>query len=99
MTSVVFRPEAEADLTAIAVYVAQDSVDAALGLVDRLRRRCEILRTMPNAGPLRPDLGDGIRALSERPYVILYRYHQDRAEILAIVHGARDLPGAFRTPE
>jgi plasmid stabilization system protein ParE len=31
----------------------------------------------------------------ERPYIILYRVINDTAEIVAIVHGARDLPAAL----
>jgi plasmid stabilization system protein ParE len=35
---------------------------------------------------------DGIRSLVEKPFVILYRLSEDVAEIVAVLHGARDLP-------
>lgn len=89
---VVFRPEAEADLTAIALYVAQDSPSRALTLVARLRKRSAMLEAHPEAGRLRPELGEGLRSLSARPYVLIYRLDHNAAEIVAIFHGARDLP-------
>lgn len=92
MTRIVFRPEAEADLTAIALYVAQHSPARAHALIDRLRKRCTMLETHPHAGRPRPELGDGLRSLVERPYVLIYRAVADGVEIVAILHGARDLP-------
>lgn len=95
MRDIRFRLEAEADLLEIALYVAQDNVERARKLVARLRARVTILRTLPHAGRLRPEFGDGIRNLVERPYIILYRLIGDDAEIVALLHGARDLPAAL----
>jgi toxin ParE1/3/4 len=92
MTSVVFRPEAEADLTAIALFIAEHSVERAQAFVHRLRKRCSVLETSPLAGRARPELGVDLRSLFERPYVLIYRVDGDKAEIVAILHAARDLP-------
>lgn len=94
MTRVVFRPEAESDLTAIALHVAEHSVDRARALVARLKARCVIPTNHPMAGRPRPELGEGVRSLSERPHVLLYRLAGDGAEVIAVLHGARDLPTA-----
>lgn len=95
MTRVLFRPEAEADLAAIALYVAQSSPKRAHALLARLRKRTDILKTLPRAGRPRPELGDSLRSLVDRPYVLIYRLAGDDAEIIAILHGARDLPAAL----
>lgn len=95
MIAVVFRPEAEADLLAIALYIAEDSPERARRFTQRLRERCERLADHPHLGRPRPELGDDLRSLSERPYVLLYRATDTEVEIVAILHGARDLPSAL----
>lgn len=94
-TKVVFRPDAEADITSIALYIALQSPSRASTLVARLRKRCAMLASHPLAGRARPELGEGLRSLAERPYVIIYRVTADAAEIVAILHGARDLPATL----
>lgn len=47
------------------------------------------------AGRPRDEIAPGLRSLVERPYVIFYCLDGDGAEIVAIVHGARDLPAAL----
>lgn len=95
MSRVAFRPEAEADLASIAMFLAERSVSRAKALVARLRSRCDVLRTSPMAGRPRDEIAPGLRSLVERPYIIFYRLDGDRPEIVAIVHGARDLPAAL----
>lgn len=95
MTRVVFRPAAEADLLSIALSIADHSVDRARRVVTRLRQRSDILLRHPEAGRPRPELGDGFRSLSERPYVLIYRLLAGDVEIIAVLHGARDLPAAL----
>lgn len=67
MKPVVFRPAAEADLLAIAAYIAENDPDRARKFIARLRQRCERLGARPNLGRLRPELGDDIRSLWEKP--------------------------------
>jgi len=95
MRRVLFRPDAETDLIAIALHVAEYSKERAAALLARLRSRCEILHAHPFAGRPRPEFGADLRALVERPYVILYRIAEHDAEIVAILHGARDLPATL----
>jgi toxin ParE1/3/4 len=97
MLRVVFRPEANADLAAIALTIAEHSVSRAKQFVKRLRDRCSILAQHPEAGRLRPELGEGIRALFERPYLLLYRVDGEIVEIVAVIHAMRDLPAALAT--
>jgi len=95
MTRVLFRPDAEADLSAIAVHVAKHSKSRARALVQRLQARCLVLVAHPLAGRPRPELGEDLRSLSDRPYVLVYRLVGNDVEVIAILHGARDLPAAL----
>lgn len=95
MMHLAFRPEAEADLTAIALFIAEHSVERAYAFVQRLRARCRILEKSPLAGRPRPELGKDLRSLFERPYVLIYRVDGDVAEIVAVLHAARDLPATI----
>jgi toxin ParE1/3/4 len=92
---VLFRPEAEADLIAIALFIGEHSPQRAIEFLARLRQRCAMLEQLPHAGRPREELGAGLRSLVERPYIILYRSVDSTAEIVAIVHGARDLPAVL----
>ncbi len=96
MARVLFRPEANTDLETIALFIAEQSAGRAEAVVKRLRGRCRILETHPLAGRARPEFGDGLRSLVERPYVVFYRLNGDDAEIMAIIHAMRDLPAALR---
>ena len=57
--------------------------------------RTEIFTARPLAGRPRDELGEGVRSPAERPYVLIYRLKSDTPEIVAIRHGARDLPTAL----
>lgn len=92
---VVFRPEAEIDLIEIALYIGEDDVRRAQTMVARLRKRSELLSKHPEAGRPRKELGEDLRGLFERPYLLLYRILPDAVEIVAILHAARDLPSAL----
>lgn len=94
MKPVVFRPAAEADLLAIAAYIAEHDPARARKLVARLRERCNRLSDRPHLGRPRPELGEDVRGLWEKPYLMLYRVTESEVEILTIIHGARDLPAA-----
>lgn len=91
MTLVVFRPAAEADLLAIALHVAEHSPTRARALVLRNAAPFWSLTRSLDVRALGPDL----RSLFERPYVLLYRVIADNAEIVAVLHSARDLPAAL----
>ncbi|MFT3726228.1 MAG: type II toxin-antitoxin system RelE/ParE family toxin [Terricaulis sp.] len=94
---IVFRPDAWADLAAIADFLAADNPGRARRVVAGLRRRCEILLAHPLVGRPRDAFGAGVRSLSHRPYVIFYRLNGEDIEILAIIHAARDLPNVLGT--
>lgn len=82
---------AEADLAAIAEYVAADSPAAALRLLQKLRQKLSALAGAPGIGRARPELGADLRSLAVGSYLVFYRERPDRVEIVRILHGARDL--------
>ena len=82
---------AEADLIEIANFIAQDNPAAAERYLIRLYERIEVLRAFPESGH-RIRKRRNIRALVERPIIIVYAVKDDRVEILRFWHGARGNP-------
>jgi toxin ParE1/3/4 len=93
-----FRPAAEDDLLEVALWIARDSPERAMRFVAALRERATQILAFPSAAPLRPELGEGVRAVVFRGYILAYRLEDDQVIILRIVHGARDLVALFREP-
>jgi plasmid stabilization system protein ParE len=50
-------------------------------------------------GEARDDFGAQVRVFTVGAYVIFFRPKLSSVEILAVIHGARDLPAAFRISE
>jgi len=87
--SYTLRPQAEADIEAIALYIANDSPSAALRWYDEIHRRCRRIGEMPGMGVARPDVRPDLRTFAMGSYLILYRRTDDGAEIVRVIHGAR----------
>lgn len=47
-------------------------------------------------GTSRPELGEKIRSSAFENYVIFFRYHENRLEILNILEGHLDIESRFR---
>ena len=94
----VFRDEAEADLIALYVYIAQasGSFHTAFSFTERLRSACFKLVDFPDRGAPRDDIKAGLRILSiERKTVITYFVKGDEVTISNIFHGGRDWEAFF----
>jgi toxin ParE1/3/4 len=87
---------AENDLLDIWLYIAQDNVDAADRLLEKLQQRCDCLSANPELGMRRDDLLEGMRCLIEGNYCIFYRITDDAVQVLRILHGTRDFPSIFQ---
>jgi toxin ParE1/3/4 len=88
---------ARRDLVEIWIDIASANPSAANRLFDRLEARVKILEVFQEAGPLRPEIDPAARMLIEPPYLILYRLIPDGAQIVRILHGARNIgPALFR---
>lgn len=93
MSKYVLSAAAEADLNAIWEYIAEDNVDAADRWIDKLFNAFETLAQNPNMGHRREDL-TLFRVLfwPVAAYLVIYRVRDRSVEIVAVTHGARDIP-------
>jgi len=84
---VVWTARARTRLAEIHDYVALQSSERALALVERILRRVDRLVAAPRSGArLTAFRNDEVRELLERPYRVIYRVATDRLEILTIKH-------------
>ena len=84
------RPRAEDDIAEIALYIAADNPRAAQRWVDSIHERCRRIGDMPGIGAPRPEVAPGLRILPVGSYLILYVEVDGDADVLRVVHGARD---------
>jgi toxin ParE1/3/4 len=95
MGRVVLRPRARADLDDIWFHVAIENPVGADRLIDRIVARSQRLAEHPKLGPARPEIAPEARALVIGDYLALYRVDGSEAEIVRVIHGARQLKGLF----
>jgi len=97
---VLYTPAALQDFEDIWKYIARDSVDAANRVESAILDACRHLARHPFAGKAREDItSDSVRfwTVSRYPnYIVVYHPHKDPIEIVAVLHGKRDLPSALR---
>ena len=83
---------AEADVEAIADFIADDSVDAAVKVLLALEDAFVLLASRPGIGHAREDLTDRpLKVWSVYSYLIVYDPVGDPLTIVAVLHGARDV--------
>jgi toxin ParE1/3/4 len=83
---------AEGHLDAIYTYIAKDSPEYAMRMVDRLTRRSQQIAKFPFSGRRVPEYDiDQIREVIEGPYRIIYHIKPDQIDVLAVIHGAMDV--------
>jgi addiction module RelE/StbE family toxin len=80
------------DLKAIKDYISRDSETYAGDFVESILSAVERLSTFPRMGRVVPEAdAPDIRELVFRGYRIMYRVDEDIVQILAVIHGYRDL--------
>lgn len=98
MKRFLLAPAAAQDLIDIWDYVAADSLDAADGLLAKLYEQILALANTPGMGHRREELAED-RPLLFWPvgnYLIIYRSREGFIEVVAVVHGKRDIPTFIR---
>jgi len=85
------HPQAEQDLIDIYQHIWRDNPNAAEKLVRLINAKCELLARSPLIGRARPELRADLRSFPHGAYLILYRAIGDGAEIVRVVHAARNL--------
>lgn len=74
-------------------YIARDSKQNARRFVDRISRKSQAIGHWPESGSVVLEFASPkIREVFEKSYRVIYRIHDDRIDILAVIHGARKLP-------
>ena len=87
---------AREDLLSIWTYVATDNEEAASRLLRTIDHTCLNLAEFPNMGPLREELGVGLRSFPVGNYVIFYYGGEEGITVVRVLHGAMDLPGLWK---
>lgn len=82
---------ARTNLAEIAEFIAEDSKVQAGRVISGIRKTCHTIARTPGIGRFRPDLTEGIRSFPVGSYVIFYHVASDVVEIIAVIHGARDV--------
>lgn len=83
---------AQHHLDAIYAHIAQNSPAYALRMVDRLTRRTQQIAFAPLSGRRVPEYDmEQIREIIEGPYRIIYYILPDRVDVIAVIHGARNV--------
>jgi toxin ParE1/3/4 len=93
VNEVVLSELAEADLTDIWIFVAQDDLPAANRLLDQIYEKCRLLSSSPKAGRKRPELNRSIRSFPVGNYVIFYRESAIGIEVARASRSARHSVG------
>ncbi len=96
MSAFSLTPEARGDLLAIWEHLAEESLDAADRVIGELEENFAKLAQMPGMGHSREDLLDRrYKFWSVYSYLVVYRWETRPIQIIAVVHGARDLDVFF----
>lgn len=90
MVTIIWTEYAIEDLELIHEYIAQDSVNYANKLVDKIIDKVELLQNHPLLGRVVPEFEiETIRELIEGNYRIIYNLENDLISITRIHHASR----------
>lgn len=92
MTRVLFAQSAQADLLEAWLFIAEENVNAADGVIDAIDKEAQILALQPLMGRLRPELSQEVRSWpTSTRYILFYLPTQDGISVLRVLHHARDI--------
>lgn len=97
----IFARPARDDLVEIVHHIAAENPGAARTVRDTILAAAMRLRRFPRSGRLGHREGTRELAVPGTPYLLVYAIADDRVNIAAVLHGARDIPGVLddRPPE
>lgn len=90
-----FTGRARNDLYEISAFIARSSPVNAARFIAKLEGHCWLLASHPLIGQLRDELAPDLRSFPVEKYLIFFRPTTGGAEVLRIIHGARDLRQAL----
>ena len=81
------------------LYIAEDSIDAADRLLDRIDAEARALLNQPKMGRTCDELAAGLRSWpTSTPYILFYFLDTDGITIARVLHHARDMPAIWSWP-
>ena len=83
------------DLDAAYEYIAQNSPDAALNIVERIEAAVAALTHHPRIGRAGRVSGTRELVVTGTPFIVAYRTAASGIDVLAVMHGARMWPDRF----
>jgi len=97
----IVAPSALRDLRDLYDYIADDNLAAADRISEQLWKAIWHLASFPGSGHTRTDLAGKreLRFWSAGRYLIVYRSRSTLVEIVAVLHGSRDIPAILRERE
>jgi len=88
---VVWAPRAQAALDEAVEFVAQDSLDGALRVLEQALAAADSLATLSERGRVVPERNDpDLREIFVFRYRLLYEVEPAQVRVVAFLHGARD---------
>ena len=90
--------EAEWDLQNIWQFIARPSLDnvtTADSFINGIENTLSNLAANPYMGRERLELGENLRSMRFRDYIILYHPAEDSIQVDRIIHGSRDITRLF----
>lgn len=100
MGSLRFTASAENDLLEAWLYIAEDSLDSADRLLDRIEIDARQLLDQPLIGRTREELAVGLRSWpTSTPYILFYFLEGQNVVVARVLHYARDIPAIDYWPE
>jgi plasmid stabilization system protein ParE len=92
-------PEAQSNVDEIADFIAEESVDAAIRVLNALEEAFQQLGEMPEMGHSREDLTERpVKFWSVFSYLVVYDPASRPLTVLAVLHGARDVAKLLENP-
>ena len=90
--SLTWSPSARDDVREIAAFIKRSSVRYAAVVVQSIFEAVERLSSMPTMGSIVPEADrDDLRQLHVYSYPVIVRVAESGIEVIAILHGARDV--------
>lgn len=93
MPRVLFSESAKKDLLEAWLFIAEESMDAADGVVEAIQQEAQTLSLQPLMWRLRSELAEGVRSWpTSTRYILFYVPAKDSVTVLRVLHHARDIP-------
>ncbi len=96
MRRLVITIDASRDLSEIADYFLEQSINAGDRFVEGFGKKCQHLAEFPYLGRSYAYINPGLRGISFMQYIIFYQVIDEGIEILRVVSGYRNLEAVFK---